>query len=107
MISADLQKITTQNSNVISASFFRPEGEAKASVLIVPAMGASQKYYAPLAAWLASQGFLVATFDYSGTGLSRHVDLRKLKVNIIDWARFDCHAMVDTISAEAPDKPLY
>lgn len=107
MISADLQKITTQNGHAISASFFRPVGEAKASVLIVSAMGTSQKYYAPLAAWLALQGFLVATFDYSGTGLSRQVDLRELKVNIVDWAQFDCHAMVNAISTEAPDRPLY
>ena len=107
MIAPDSQKITTQNGHVISASFFRPMGEAKASVLIVSAMGTSQKYYAPFAAWLALQGFLVATFDYSGTGLSRQVDLRELKVNIVDWAQFDCHAMVNAISTEAPDRPLY
>lgn len=52
MICADLQKITTQNGHAIVASFFRPVGEVKASVLIVSAMGTSQKYYAPLAAWL-------------------------------------------------------
>jgi len=107
MISAELKTINTENGHAITASFFRPEGEAKATVLMVPAMGASQKYYAPLAAWLAAQGFVVATFDYSGTGLSRNSDLRKLDINIIDWAQFDCHAMIKAISVEAPDKPLY
>jgi predicted alpha/beta hydrolase len=107
MITPDLQSIATQNAHAICATFFRPQGEPKASVLIVPAMGVSQKYYSAFAAWLASQGFLVATFDYAGMGLSRDADIRKLKVNIIDWARFDCQAMIDAVSAQAPGKPLY
>ena len=107
MIFADRQIITTENSHAISASFFRPEGDAKALVLIVPAMGTSQKYYVPFATWLASQGFLAASFDFSGTGLSRQVDLRKHRGNIIDWAQFECHAMVNAISSKVPDKPLY
>ena len=70
-------------------------------------MGTGQNYYAALAGWLAAQGFLAATFDYSGTGSSRRVDLREFKVNITDWAQFDCDAMVDAIAAELPGKPLY
>ena len=69
-------------------------------MLIVPAMGVSQKFYAPLASWLAAQGFLVATFDFSGIGLSRHGSLRQLKVNVIDWARFECAAMIDAVAAK-------
>jgi predicted alpha/beta hydrolase len=107
MISPDLQSIATENGQAISASFFRPESDARAAVLIVPAMGTVQQYYAPLAAWLASRGFLVATFDYSGTGLSRNGDLRELKVDIVDWAQDECHAMVNAISAEVSGKPLY
>jgi len=70
-------------------------------------MGVGQQYYAALAGWLAAQGYLVATFDYSGTGLSRPEDLRTLRVNIIDWGRFDCTAMVAALKARLPGKPLY
>jgi len=101
------QGITAKNGHTIQATFFHPDGEAKATALIVPAMGVSQRYYAPFATWLAAQGYVVATFDYSGTGLSNNGDVRKLNVNIVDWARFDCDAMINAISIFAPDKLLY
>lgn len=107
MVSTSSHDISVQNGQVLSASFFRPHKEAKASVLIVPAMGVHQRYYATLAAWLAEQGYFVATFDYTGTGLSCSTDVRKLEVNIVDWARFDCDAIIKAVSRETPDKPLY
>jgi predicted alpha/beta hydrolase len=87
----------------ISARFFHPEGEVKAAVLIVPAMGVSQDYYEPFARWLAQQGFTAATFDYRGTGRSRPSKLRGFKADIFDWARLDCAAMIDAL----PQQPLY
>ena len=72
-------------------------------MLIVPAMGCAQDYYRAFATWLAAQGFLVATFDYRGIGLSRNRTLRGFKANIFDWARLDCAAMIDAL----PQRPLY
>lgn len=72
-------------------------------MLIVPAMGCSQDYYRPFATWLASQGFVAATFDYRGTGLSRTGGLRGFRADIFDWARLDCAAMIDAL----PQRPLY
>jgi predicted alpha/beta hydrolase len=106
MIDSELQSIFRRGGNDLIARFFRPECEPKGCVLIVPAMGVSQKFYAPLAAWLASQGFLVATFDYMGIGLSRRSKLRSVIVNIVDWATFDCEAMIDAVTKEMPAKPL-
>lgn len=63
--------VETKDGQHIAARFFRPQGEPKDSVLIVPAMGVTQDYYQPFASWLATQGFIAATFDYRGTGLSR------------------------------------
>ena len=40
-------------------------------MLIVPAMGVDQRYYAAFASWLADQGYFVVTFDYRGMGRSR------------------------------------
>ena len=101
------QSIIAKNCCTIQATFFRPNGEPKAAALIVPGMGVSQSYYAAFATWLATQGYLVATFDYAGTGLSNNGDVRKLDLNIVDWARFDCDAMINAISVLAPDKLLY
>ncbi len=91
----------------IVARFFAPPGDAKAAVLVVPAMGVTQAFYAPFAEWLAAQGYLVATFDFRGIGQSRHGRLRRLDVDVLDWARQDCAAMVDALSVQAPDRPLY
>jgi alpha-beta hydrolase superfamily lysophospholipase len=71
--------VETKDGQRIAARFFRPQGEPKGSVLIVPAMGVTQDYYQPFASWLARQGFTAATFDYRGTGLSRPRELRGFK----------------------------
>ena len=91
----------------IAARFFEPEGDRKGSVLIVPAMGVTQDYYKPFARWLAAEGYTAATFDYRGTGLSRPQELRGFKADLFDWARLDCAAMLDALTAQAPGMPLY
>jgi len=101
------QEIVAADGNAIVARFFAPREPVKGAVLIVPAMGASQNYYEPFAGWLAAQGCLAATFDYRGTGLSRRGSLRGFDADIVDWARLDCTAMVESLSARARDKPLY
>jgi predicted alpha/beta hydrolase len=98
--------ILADDGQVIKALFHVPEGDAKGAVLIVPAMGTRQSFYAPLARWLATRGFLTATFDYRGTGDSRERPLRGFSADIFDWARLDCAAMVEAISARAPGLPL-
>ena len=95
--------VTAADGQRIAARFFEPRGQAKGAVLIVPAMGCTQRYYEPFARWLASQGFIAATFDYRGTGESRNGALRGFKATIFDWARLDCAAMVDAL----PERPLY
>jgi predicted alpha/beta hydrolase len=87
------QEIATSDGYLIVGRFFVPPEAPKAAVLLVPAMGVRQEYYAPLAAWLASQGHLAATFDYRGCGLSRRGGLRGFDADIIDWAQLDCAAM--------------
>jgi predicted alpha/beta hydrolase len=74
---------------------------------MVSAMGVTQSFYAPLAAWLAGEGYLVATFDYRGVGQSRRGPLKELRADILDWSRLDCGAMLDALSREAPGLPLY
>jgi len=107
VVQPQLRSIGTHAGRSIVATFFRPEARIRASVLIAPAMGVSQGFYAPVAAWLASEGFLVATFDYLGMGLSRPAKLRGLRVSITDWATFDCEAMIHAIQHESGGRPLY
>jgi predicted alpha/beta hydrolase len=101
------KEIITADENKIIGRIFLPMNEISGSVLIVPAMGTMQDYYAAFASWLAQQGYLTVTFDYRGTGLSRKGTLRGFQTTIMDWIKFDCAAMVEFISALSPDKALH
>jgi predicted alpha/beta hydrolase len=70
-------------------------------------MGVAQKFYARFAEWLATQGYLAITFDYRGVGLSAPRSLRGFHINIVDWARQDCAAIIDFAKARLPGAPLY
>lgn len=108
MNSFDEKIIKTCDNQTITARLFHPRHhQVKASVLIVPGMGAPQEYYRATAFWLATQGFLTATFDYRGTGLSRVGSLRGYKANIFDWAQKDCVAILDAVAYLSNDKPIY
>ena len=102
--------ITTQDGERLALRRFRPEGgaaAARANVLILGAMGVRQDYYAPFARHLAAQGFAVTTFDYRGMGHSRRGSLRGFEADIFDWAKLDCAAAADALTARFPDVPLY
>lgn len=108
------REVETSAGKSIVARIFRPardRGEMRGAVLVVPAMGVAQAFYAPLAKWLAGEGFVALTFDYRGMGLSRPPEhqrsLRGLEVGLLDWAREDCAAMVELARGETPGRPLF
>lgn len=101
------QDIATADGRPIAARFFHPETAPRGAVLVAPAMGTPQEFYRPFAEWLARQGFLSATFDYRGTGLSRRGSLRGFKADLFDWAKLDCAAMVRALDGRASGAPLY
>lgn len=75
---------------------------AKAGLLIAPAMGVEQRYYADFAHWMAAQGWLVLSFDYRGMGASRPAQMRRslkgLDADIRTWAERDAAAALDELS---------
>lgn len=102
-----LSRVSTIDGAWVQAAFFQSKQEPKAAVLIVPAMGIRQDYYATFAKWLANQGYLVATFDYSGIGLSKSCDLRESQADIFYWAQVDCDAMIGAVQERAKRLPIY
>jgi predicted alpha/beta hydrolase len=90
----------------LSAHTFGNAQAARAAVLVVPAMGVEQQYYAAFAHWLAARGFFVVTFDYRGIGRSRHGSLRQLNADVLTWAEQDTGAMVAFLRERAGGKPL-
>lgn len=100
------ERIVAADGVELGARFFEPEGPPRGAVLIVPAMGTRQGFYAPLARWLAGEGYLAATFDYRGTGLSLQGRMRDAKGDLLDWARLDCAAALGALIAKARGAPV-
>jgi predicted alpha/beta hydrolase len=98
--------IRTADGYALAARVFAADN-ARGTVLIVPAMGIKQTFYAQFAQWLTARDFNVVTFDYRGMGLSRRGSLRGFRADVMDWARLDSAAMVDTAGDLGPDLPLY
>jgi predicted alpha/beta hydrolase len=91
-------EITAQDGYRLSATLYG-ERSAKA-VLILPATGVPQGYYAKFAAWLAQQGFRVLTFDYRGIGKSLQGDVRAVRARMRDWALLDATAAVQHLDGK-------
>lgn len=100
--------IDNGNGQPLASHWYRPEGSLRGAVLIAPAIGVKQRFYADFAEWLAAQGYMAVTFDYLGMGQSRNGSLRALKdIDIFHWARHDCSVMLDQVAAAADGVPLY
>ncbi|MED5622286.1 alpha/beta hydrolase family protein [Ideonella sp. BN130291] len=88
----------------LSGSLYGDASAAQAALLIVPAMGVSQRYYAEFADWLATQGFVVFSFDYRGMGASRPTALKKslkgLDADVVTWAEKDTAAALAWLDAQ-------
>jgi len=67
-------------------------GTGERAVLVMPATGVPQSYYAKFAAYLAQRGFSVLTFDYRGIGRSLDGHVRNVRARMQDWALLDAAA---------------
>lgn len=68
-------------------------GAARATLLVHSATATPQAYYGRFAAFAASRGLRVVTYDYRGIGGSRPASLRGLEATMTDWARLDAAAV--------------
>jgi len=86
--------------------FYGHAGESRSALLIAPAMGVPQRFYADFAEWLAGQGVAVFSFDYRGIGESRPADhrasLRGLQADVTVWAEQDAAAALDFLDRALP-----
>ncbi len=85
------------------------DASARGVVLIAPAIGVPQGFYGKFATWLAQQGLVAVTFDYSGMGASlkaSSVPLKQIQANVLDWGA-DAARVLDTLKRRYPDLPLY
>ncbi|GAB3493320.1 alpha/beta fold hydrolase [Curvibacter fontanus] len=110
MSAAQQRSLPLEGGGALALRVYEASGEARATVVIGSAMGVPQDYYAPYAAWLATQGYRVWSFDYRGHGESLpHTpghSLRGFSADLFDWTR-DYETVVLTARRERPALPLY
>lgn len=99
--------VQTNDGYQLAACQFDPDRAPHASVVIAPAMAVPQSFYAPFATYLASQGYVVWTFDFRGIGESLRGSLRDLKADLTDWLRLDYDAVIIAAADAHPHQPLY
>jgi predicted alpha/beta hydrolase len=100
----DAIEFNARDGFALRGRLYGDPAQCRAALLIVPAMGVPQRFYADFAAWLASQGHAVMSFDYRGTGESRpaHMkhSLRGLQADINTWAEQDTAAALAWLDAQ-------
>jgi predicted alpha/beta hydrolase len=87
--------IPSRDGLPLAATVYDPEGLARATVLVAPAMGVKRGFYARFGLFLARQGLAVVTFDYRGIGGSTGAG----EAHLAQWGEDDLAAMIAWSSA--------
>lgn len=101
-VMADPVRFQTRDGVSLSGLYYPPApGVARRSaVLLCPATGIRQDFYAGFARWLSSQGRAALTFDYRGIGASRTAaPLRACTARKQDWGEQDMPAALEALLA--------
>src|SRR5690606_30438732 len=79
----------------VSATRLKATGPARGVMLVAPGIGFRQSYYADFAGHFAPRGWDVLTWDWRGTGSSRHgVSPRDPRLDLARWATEDLAAAI-------------
>ena len=82
------------------------EIEPTIAVIIAGGGGIPARRYRHFAAFLASSGIPVLTFDYRGVGMSRPKRLRGFKASAEDWSELDCGGAIAWTRRQYPSAEL-
>ena len=93
---------------VLQGRLFSPPAAPRLAVVIHPATGISQTYYAKFAAWLAdSRQAAVLTYDYRDLGASARGPVKASRASMSDWGVHDQSAALDFLCARHPELPVW
>ena len=99
-------ELIARDGTRLGAELYRPAAPGPRAVMILPATGVKQQYYARFAAYLAERGFAALTFDYRGIGRSLHGSVRAVGAGMRDWGLLDAAAALDFLAREFPQSRL-
>lgn len=99
-------RIVARDGRSLAATTYAAAGRADQVVIINGATGVKRNYYDRYARFLASQGFLVLTFDYRGIGDSAENDIRAESCDMRQWGEVDVASVIDAVARRYPGKRL-
>lgn len=97
---------TAKDGFQLHGHIWKSESQPHTALLINPATGVVARYYSRYAAYLASAGFLVLTYDYRGIGQSKPRTLRGFRATKHDWGVLDCEAAIQFLNQVDPKLPM-
>ncbi|HEX6889172.1 MAG TPA: alpha/beta fold hydrolase [Chryseolinea sp.] len=93
--------VVARDGTSLAATWFIADAPQDIVIIIAPATGVTQKYYAEFGEWLATLGFNVYTFDYRGIGRSRPAQLRDVLADMKDWSK-DLDGLISHVARVHP-----
>ena len=95
-----MKELTIQTpKHPLSITVFAPIERPKFAFILNSATGAKQGYYRTFASYLAENGILSITYDYSGIGKSAPNSLKGYDTSATDWGENDLTAVIDYVSS--------
>jgi predicted alpha/beta hydrolase len=100
--------ITTRDGETLVGRLFLPGGEPMRAIVLHPAVGVVQDFYARFAAWLATEHqAAVLTYDYRDFGASATRPLRQSRASMAIWGAIDQDAALDMLCDRLPSLPVW
>lgn len=88
-------------------TYYAPQGQVRATLLLHGATGVPQRFYRHFAAWAVARGIGVLTYDYRDFGESQQRPMRESRATFADWAVRDQAAAQAKLAEIAPSGPLW
>ena len=99
------QALITADGYRLSTRRFPAQGPLQGRLIVAGATAVPQGFYRRFAQHAAARGFETLTLDYRGIGRSAPASLKGFRMDLLDWARQDLAAAVDSMAQG--DIPLY
>ncbi|MCW7540134.1 alpha/beta fold hydrolase [Aquabacterium sp. A7-Y] len=92
----------------LASTLYSPKGGApvKACVVLSGAIAVPRRFYGRLASWLASKGYQVLTYDYSGMFDSQVTRQQRRQIGLRTWSEGDFEAVVSWCEQAHPGLPV-
>lgn len=100
VVAIETVRLTAADGYPLSATRYAAPGPSCGRVVVAGANAVPQRFYRPVAEFLAAHGYPTLTLDYRGIGLSRPESLRGFRMDYREWAELDLAAAVAAVAAE-------